>query len=110
MDDNGTADPSGDRERTAIRPGRIWEAAQLALPELDRQRVQMALFWLYDGGYITASTASNRWSIEPTGAKPKGLRAVGAWPSAESELARLTALLDEQIASAEGAAQRATRR
>jgi hypothetical protein len=80
----------------------FWEAAASALPELDRGRFQTALFWLYDGGYITATVAPQRWSIEVTGAKPKGLRAVGAWPNVESELARLTALLDAQIEAADG--------
>jgi hypothetical protein len=82
--------------------GRIWEVAANALPELDKGRFATALFWLYDGGYITADVAKDRWSITVTGAKPKGLRVVGAWPNPESEFARLIALLGERISSAEG--------
>lgn len=81
----------------------VWNAAIEAVPELDEHLRRTVFFWLHDGGYITAKVTPDRWNIEVTGATPKTLRLTGAWPTAESELARLIALLNEKIASTDGA-------
>ena len=76
------------------------QAAWEAVPGIDARRLNTALRWLYDAGYVTGT--GNEFTMQATGAKSKALRLTGAWPSPESELARLTALLDEQIAQADG--------
>jgi hypothetical protein len=81
------------------------QAAWEAVPGIDARRLITALFWLYDAGYIRGTGSRDGFTMQVTGAKPKALRITGAWPSPESELARLSALLDEQIAAADGEAK-----
>jgi hypothetical protein len=80
----------------------VWKAVIDAVPDLDQRLRQTTLFWLHDAEYITATVSVFGDSIQVRGATEKTLRLTGAWPTPESELARLIALLDERIASAEG--------
>ena len=88
---------------SARQSGRSAHAAvheEVARLGLDRNESHLVVERLKGGRYIRTSGDPPFLVVE--GATASALRETGAWPTAESELARLEAILDQAIADSSG--------